>query len=532
MKLHPLPASVNALELPLRFTYPFCYEPHPLCVAAADEVRSYLRSQPQWSEELSKGKMLGVMIVEKNGERGFLAAFSGTLEGRTQHGYFVPPVFDLMAPDSYFLREESAISSINRTVEKLKASMVEAVMPEEGTMAIEAAKVKMKEAKRRRDALRQSMSPEERGAHEEEWQRESQFLKAELRRTMAFWKAKKDDIERKNEPIHREIEALQAERQSRSQALQEWLFAQYTFLNARGESKCLTDIFTPATPPSGAGDCCAPKLLQYAYLNGMKPRCMAEFWVGASPHDELRTDGHYYPACRSKCLPILGHMLRGLEVDENPLVRGYEALVARLRIIYEGHEMVVVSKPAGMLSVPGKEELPSVFSSMKSRFPEATGPMIVHRLDMDTSGLMVVALTERRYHELQDLFVRHRVEKTYLAVLERSMRVGEVGEIRLPIRPDVTDRPRQMVDEEHGRTAVTRYEVIGDRDGHALVRLQPLTGRTHQLRVHCAHPRGLNNPIVGDRLYGKAGDRLMLHAARLRFEDWDFTDEDFLLPVK
>ena len=253
---------------------------------------------------------------------------------------------------------------------------------------------------------------------------------------------------------------------------------------------------------------------------------MAEFWMGRSPRDELRLPGHYYPACRSKCLPILSHMLQGLAVDENPLLRGHEALAAQLRVLFEGDDMVVVSKPAGMLSVPGKDDLPSVFSSMKSRFSEATGPLIVHRLDMDTSGLMVLALTEERYHQLQELFLHHRVEKTYVALLERPMPLGQEGEIRLPLRPDIDDRPRQMVDPVHGRTAVTRYRVVDNRDGHALVELRPLTGRTHQLRVHCAHPRGLGNPIVGDRLYGTAGPRLMLHAWRLSFESYEFTDDE------
>ena len=195
-------------------------------------------------------------------------------------------------------------------------------------------------------------------------------------------------------------------------------------------------------------------------------------------------------------------------------------------IVFQGEDIVVVSKPSGMLSVPGKDDLPNVQNSMKSRFSEATGPMIVHRLDMDTSGLMVLALTDERYHQLQEMFLKHQVEKTYIALLEHPMAVGQEGEIRLPLRPDIDDRPRQMVDPVHGRTAVTLYRVVGEKDGHALVELRPQTGRTHQLRVHCAHPQGLDNPIVGDRLYGTAGPRLMLHAARLRFDSYDFTDND------
>ena len=251
---------------------------------------------------------------------------------------------------------------------------------------------------------------------------------------------------------------------------------------------------------------------------------MAEFWVGESPTDEVRLDGHYYPACRSKCLPILQHMLGGLDVEPNPLLARQEALLARLQIVYEDGELAVVSKPAGMLSVPGKDGLPNVQEAIRNAFPSVAGPLIVHRLDMDTSGLMLVALTEEKYHELQDLFLRRRIHKVYHALLEREMPVGQEGDIDLPLRPDFDDRPRQMVDRQHGKPAQTHYKVLKNRDGHALIELRPITGRTHQLRVHCAHPLGLGNPIVGDRLYGKPAERLMLHAFAITFEGQTFTD--------
>ena len=252
---------------------------------------------------------------------------------------------------------------------------------------------------------------------------------------------------------------------------------------------------------------------------------MAEFWVGASPHDEIRTDGHFYPACRSKCLPILTFMMEGLQVDENPLQQYEETLEAQLRIVHQGSDFIVISKPSGMLSVPGRNALPSVLSLMKARYPQATGPMIVQRLDMDTSGLMAIALTDEAYHRLQTLFARHQVRKTYLALLEKPMREGLEGTVRLPLGADYTDRPRQRVDMLHGRSAVTRYRILRNIGGHALAALQPETGRTHQLRVHCAHGQGLDNPIVGDRLYGTAGGRLMLHAWRLSFAGMTFQDD-------
>jgi tRNA pseudouridine32 synthase/23S rRNA pseudouridine746 synthase len=311
---------------------------------------------------------------------------------------------------------------------------------------------------------------------------------------------------------------LQKERHERSIALQQWLFRQFVFLNALGEEKALPELFHPAVPPSGAGECCAPRLLQAAYKEGLQPLCMAEFWVGASPIDEIRHDGHFYPACNRKCRPILRHLLKGLNVEPNPLLADHERLISQLHIIYNNEEMAVVSKPAGMLSVPGKDDQPSVQEVMRQKFPQATGPLIVHRLDMDTSGLMLISLTEEKYHELQDLFLHRRIHKVYHALLEKEMSVGQEGDISLPLRPDFNDRPRQLVDHKHGKPAQTHYRVLENRDGHALVELHPITGRTHQLRVHCAHSLGLDNPIVGDHLYGKPAERLMLHAKSIKIE--------------
>ena len=526
-KVHILKSEAIA---PLRFTYPFCYEPHPLCIAAAKEVRHYLSSRPEWQQELSRGKMLGVLVVQDGETRGFLAAFPGTLDGQTQHEYFVPPVFDLMEPGCHFQREQENISAINRLIGELQSKIIPNVITAEAERAIQIAQERMKKAKAQRDALRGTLSNDELQMHQADLIRQSQFLKAELKRTKEYWTQKVQEAEKPNDVLRQQIELLQAERQARSQALQQWLFSQIYFLNAKGERKGVRDIFEHVVPPSGAGDCCAPKLLQYAYLHHLHPLCMAEFWVGASPHDEIRHDGQFYPACRSKCLPILRHMLQGLQVDENPLLHRDEALIAQLRIVSQEDDFLVVSKPSGILSVPGKDGLPSVHSVIKSRFPNASGPMIVHRLDMDTSGLMVVALTEEAYRKLQEEFQARRVEKTYLALLQHAMSVGQEGQVCLPLAPDYADRPRQRVDEVHGRRAETHYRVLKNVEGHALLELCPLTGRTHQLRVHCAHPLGLNNPILGDRLYGTDGSRLMLHASRLRFLDKEFSDpHEFIL---
>lgn len=516
LKLHPLPPEAAGIPSPLQFTFPFCYTPHPLCVCAANQVRRYLASRPEWHDELQRGKMLGVIVVERQGERGFLAAFSGTLDGRTCHEYFVPPVFDLMAPGCYFQEEEAAISDINRRIKALQTELRPSPLRDEMEQAIAAHQQLMQQSKAERNRLRQILPAEELEQRMPELIRQSQHQKAELRRLRQHWEARITADEAPLRQTEAEVAQLRQERQQRSQALQQWLFGQFAFLNAKGEEAALPELFAPATPPAGAGECCAPRLMQAAYREGLRPICMAEFWVGASPADEVRLDGHYYPACRSKCRPILRHMLQGLSVEPNPLLADGERLLAQLRIIHEGEDMVVVSKPAGLLSVPGKDDQPNVQDEMRRRYPEATGPLIVHRLDMDTSGLMLIALTDQRYHQLQQLFLERRIHKVYHALLERPMPIGQEGDISLPLRPDIDDRPRQMVDPIHGKPALTHYRVIGEHDGHAFVELSPHTGRTHQLRVHCAHPQGLGNPIVGDRLYGKPGQRLMLHAYRLK----------------
>jgi tRNA pseudouridine32 synthase/23S rRNA pseudouridine746 synthase len=290
-------------------------------------------------------------------------------------------------------------------------------------------------------------------------------------------------------------------------------------LNAKGEKKDLSELFKDTTqkvPPAGAGECAAPKLLQYAYQNGLIPIAMAEFWWGDSPKQEIRRHGYYYPACKGKCEPILKHMLVGLQVDENPLQK--EALRKKeLEIVYEDEWLVVVNKPAGMLSVPGKSDSDSVYQQMIKRYPNATGPMIVHRLDMATSGLLLIAKNKEVHQNLQAQFKNRTIEKRYTAILDGCIKMDE-GIIQLPIRPEPNDRPRQVVDHIYGKPAITRYQVIERKAEQTRISFYPLTGRTHQLRVHAAHPFGLNAPIIGDELYGIKADRLYLHAEYIAFQ--------------
>lgn len=522
-KLHYFPDSTLPVSLPEKFTYPFHYTPHPLCVVAAEGVQRYLSANDEWQEELRKGKMFGVLVVRTSqGEIGYLAAFSGILAGKSQHPYFVPPVYDVQEPDGFFRIEEEQISEINRQVRELredpqyqdcKRRLTDETML--ASQTLDQMRAQMKAAKEERERLRSSRPP---GMDPEMLIRESQFQKAELKRQKDYWKTHLASLQAEIEVFETAIERLQAERKTRSAALQQRLFKQFRMLNARGEERDLCDLFTDTaqkTPPAGAGECAAPRLLQYAYRNGWQPLAMAEFWWGDSPKSEIRRHGYYYPACKGKCEPILKHMLQGLQVDENPLQADRQR-DAVLEVVYEDEWLLVVDKPAGLLSVPGKSAVDSVYQRVKRMYPEATGPMIVHRLDMSTSGLLLIAKTKDAHQHLQAQFKNRTVVKRYVALLDGGVEEAE-GIIDLPLRPDPEDRPRQVADAMYGKPAVTRYKILSPASRPSRVLFFPLTGRTHQLRVHAAHPEGLNAPIVGDELYGKRSDRLYLHAEYLAF---------------
>lgn len=519
---HLFQKSVDDIELPKQFTYPFSYEPHPLSVMAADEVRAYITSQIQWAEELAQGKMFGVLVV-RNGQRklGFLAAFSGQLAGSYQHDYFVPPVYDLSEPDGFFREEERYISSLNDKVESIASSAeylsLRSLVKELEDRMVRLAeewRVRLVQAKEERDARRSTALTE---AEEQQLVKESQFLKAECKREKSRLQAELQQAQAGLTRYEEEMEALKRERKQRSAALQGRLFDQFVLLNAKGENRSLCGIFSRVghpIPPSGAGECAAPKLLQYAFLNHYEPLCMAEFWWGASPKAIVRHHGHFYPACKSKCEPILQFMMQGLDVEPSPIQPLSQELT--LEVVWEDDDIAVVNKPAGVLSVPGKSDAQSVYSFARKRYPEATGPLVVHRLDMSTSGLMVVAKTKEAHQALQKQFNDHEVRKRYVALLQGNL-ATESGTICLPICPDVEHRPCQMVSEKYGKYALTEYEVIGREEGVTRVYFYPKTGRTHQLRLHAAHARGLGMPIVGDELYGRKADRLYLQAQRIEF---------------
>lgn len=405
------------------------------CLPAVEQVRQMYRSHSEWSADITSGKMFGVLVYDfaqlVHGG-GYLAAFSGTLGGKTIQPGFVPPVYDLMGPDSRFVEEEKNISEINRKLDELQKQHAGIVRGADGRLIAE----------------------------------------------------------------------LRHERKVRSQELQQWLFDQYIFYNIKGVGRRTSQLFATRQIPSGTGDCCAPKLLQEAFRQGVKPLAIVE-WNSA--------DNHFYPPCMERCYPLLRHMLDGLDAEPDPRMQTMQNLAKQLKVVYEDDYLMLVDKPSGLLSVPGKEFYPNV--------EELTGALIVHRLDQDTSGLMLLAKDRTTQSVLQRQFERREIHKVYSAILEKPEH-NTSGVIRLPLRADIANRPRQIVDVHHGKPSVTHYQLIDNTpDGHAKVLLYPETGRTHQLRVHCSDARGLDNPILGDRLYGHAesASRLMLHAQSIEF---------------
>lgn len=523
--LHRFTTSISDIPLPERFTYPFCYTPHPLCVMAAEEVQNYLSKQSDWQEELSQGKMFGVLIVQtEDGSIGYLTAFSGILAGKNIHPYFVPPVYDLLQPQGFFKIEEENISAINRRIHRLeedkkyidlRSNLTQTTQSAQDALSI--AKIQLKEAKDKRELLRKTGQLD--AKEEADLIRESQFQKAEYKRLERSWKDKIASLQVETGNWEKQIQELKAERKVRSAALQQQLFEQFRMLNYRGEAITLCDIFEQTvhkTPPAGAGECAAPKLLQQAYLHHWKPIAMAEFWWGNSPKNEVRHHGYYYPACKGKCEPILRHMLQGLEVEANPMQQEAERGNEKLNIVYEDQWLLIINKPAGMLSVPGKERQTSIYDLARKAYPEAEGPMIVHRLDMATSGLLIIAKDKKMHQHLQAQFKNRSIRKKYIALLDGIVPEDE-GTIELPLCPNPLDRPRQMVDTQYGKPAITYYQVLERTDKYTRIAFYPHTGRTHQLRVHAAHPSGLHCSIIGDELYGKKDKRLYLHAESIEF---------------
>lgn len=532
----PFRTAVAAIPLPSQFTFPFYYEPHELSRIAAKEIQERLSSenfQHNFNEdehsEKAIGKMFGVLVVKNlSGQLGYLAGFSGKMGNSNHHSGFVPPVFDMLEEGNFFMEGMKELTEINRKVKEKQKSQGflsiksdhEALLQKANT-EIEQFREEMRLRKRlrkeKRQQLPENMNATERAIIENELIRESLHYKYQLKSLNAEWEKRKHISQAKMDAEIALVDALKEQRKLLSNSLQQQIFQEYAFLNAKGYAKNLLDIFDSLNvdPPAGAGECAAPKMLQYAFKHQLTPIAMAEFWWGSSPKSEIRKHGQFYPSCRGKCEPILGHMLEGLDVEPNPILKKPD-FVAPLNIIYEDDYLVVVNKPAGFLSVPGKTDLPDIYTMIQERYPNATGPMVVHRLDMATSGILLFTKTKEANKFVQQQFIKKTIRKRYVALLDGNLE-GEEGTVNLPLRLDLDDRPRQLVCEEHGKEAITEWKVINRLYGKTRIHFYPITGRTHQLRVHAAHPDGLNMPIVGDDLYGKRDKRLHLHAEQLIF---------------
>ncbi len=317
-----------------------------------------------------------------------------------------------------------------------------------------------------------------------------------------------------------QLRATIAEQRERSRALHAELLATYCMRNAQGETTTLAHLFAPGLPIGGAGDCAGPKLLAAAFAMDATPLALAEFWWGASPPGGGRQHGVFYPACRGRCGKILPFMLEGIDCEPAPDV-GMKAVADDAPpVLYADDALMVVDKPCGLLSVPGRgpRRQDSVEHRLQQRLQlrDASWPRLVHRLDVATSGLLVAAMHKEAYVAMQRQFSQRSVTKRYIALLCRNLEQSR-GTVDLPLRVDLDDRPRQIHCERHGRPSLTDWEVLEHHEHRCRVALYPKTGRTHQLRVHAAHPQGLDAPIVGDLLYGFGGERLMLHAESITF---------------
>ena len=532
-------ADIKGIELPEKFTFPFYYEPHELTKIAASELQEYLSNQNDFvynfgmgetDEGFPQGKMFGVLVVKNsNHEIGYLAAFSGSLTKIPTNSKFVPPVLDINKADSFYKIGEAEIDKITLKIDKLEndpkyialLELLESKTIFINNIIVEE-KNKLKEEKKKRKLIREENKDK---LLENEFKILNDKLIKESNYQQWLFKELSDNLINQLNNFKKEvnkysekINELKNKRKNMSNNLQYKIFDNYHFFNINKSVKKLTEIFPDSKeqkPPAGSGDCATPKLLQYAFANDLKPLCMGEFWWGASPLSEVRKHKVFYPSCNNRCKPILAHMLDGMNLDADPFIN-HSSSEKEIDIIHEDDEIIIINKPHDFLSVPGKELIDSVQTRMEEKYPDAKGHLTIHRLDMATSGILVLAKTKETHKFMQSQFIEKTLTKRYVALIDGVPNEKE-GMIDLPLRVDLNDRPRQMVCYDYGKPSKTKWKLIKTENGKSLLHLYPITGRTHQLRVHLSHPLGLNIPIVGDDLYGTKSDRLYLHAEFIEF---------------
>jgi tRNA pseudouridine32 synthase/23S rRNA pseudouridine746 synthase len=523
--LDPPPAAV-----PARLASPFDPgEPHPVARRAAEALIGELRGRAGLEARLAApggGKMFGVLVVAgPDGRVGTLRGFSGMLDGAWCVPGFVPPLFDAAARDAFWPAGERELAELDRALRALAAGadatalrIAHAELAARHAAELAALRARHRDHRAVRQAARQAIRGAA-GAGDpaalHALDQASRGDAAERRRLLADHAAERAAIATRLDALDAARAELARGRAGRSRALMTRIHDSYAIASARGERRPLRALFAPGEPPSGAGDCAGPKLLGHAYRLGATPLALAEFWWGAPPATGGRRAGQFYPSCRGKCGPLLAFMLDGLACAAAPVFGAAAIPADEPRVVHEDPWLVIVDKPCGLLSVPGRDDRlqDSVVTRLRARWPGATA---VHRLDLDTSGLLVAAKDPATHAALQRAFARREVDKRYVAWLDGPV-AGDRGTVALALRVDLDDRPRQLVDPEHGKPAITDWQVIDRAGARTRVHLVPHTGRSHQLRVHAAHPLGLGAPIVGDRLYGRAAERLALHAEALAF---------------
>ena len=538
---HTFNTKIDTIELPKKFTFPFYYEPHELTKIAVKELQVKLENNTLWQHNFglnSKngiGKMFGVLVVKnKQNKLGYLTAYSGKLEGKNNAVNFVPPVFDIFSENGFFQKEEQEISRISLEINKQENNPVLLALisaydklEQEKKSILTTEKEKLRERRKKRKEIRNKKIEEREKTIEnpcksvksvsEKHIQQSLHDKFYYKELAIYWNEKLAKQKVKVTVLTDSINKLKAERKERSEKLHQAIFDNYHFLNKKKSPKSLNKIFQEINkkPIAGTGNCAAPKLLQYTFQNNLQPIAMAEFWWGKPLKNEVRKHKNYYPACNGKCKPILNHMLNGLVIDENPILINL-AKDKKIEVLFEDEYLVVINKPAELLSIPGKNIEDSVLFRMQQKYADLESPFIVHRLDMSTSGIMLIAKSKKTHKKLQSQFINRTIKKQYVALLNGILK-EKTGTIELPLRTDYNDTPKQKVCFERGKKAKTTYQVIEIKDHKTKVYFYPVTGRTHQLRVHAAHYLGLNTPIVGDDLYGNKSDRLYLHACSLEF---------------
>ena len=523
-KIISFTSDISSIDMPQQIAYPHNYQPHQLAKIAANELQTYLATQTDFTHNFgitnpnskdALGKMFGVLVVQKQDKSlAYLAAFSGKLGDTTQHNHFVPPIFDVLNKKGFYTDTENKINQLNTQLDtittstdfiNIKKEYSNLRKKHEDLFFDEQSKIKI----RRKNRKLQGKQNNQQNINEEFYLKEYQ----------TYLEAKISDLQKEYTSYTNQVQQLKEKRKNSSAKVQQQIFEQYQFLNIDKKSKNLFDIFKTSSQniPAGAGDCCAPKLLQYAFKHDLKPICMAEFWWGKPLQTSIRKHQQFYAACTGKCKPILSHMLSGLSIEQNPVIAQLQHNEATISIVFEDDSLLVINKPYDLLTVAGKEIDDSVFNRIRRLYPAATGPLIVHRLDMSTSGVLLIAKNLDVYKKLQQQFITKVVQKRYVALLNGVLS-AQNGTIKLPLRVDLDDRPKQLVCYEHGKKALTKWKKIEVKDGKTRVYFYPITGRTHQLRVHAAHQLGLNTPIIGDDLYGKKSNRLHLHAEKIGFK--------------